>query len=316
MAALGIERTSRLGRAYSRRRNGRFVEYRLRNASRHLELLEAELVGIEVPEMRDGFALDTSRSLPQLDRLLEEMNGVIDEFGLLPGEHYGKPFLRDILPASGVDRYPSVLDFATSPEVLATTSRYAGWLVPLSDSPLPPGFRLMESSTKFDPHPDGPWRSSQLWHIDYHSTPTIYVIVAIREITEDDGPLHFIGAEASKRGAEALHYGSRRTPYRVPDALLDSVVGEEEVRRFCGPPGSVLFIDSNRCFHFGSRRPAKPRYHMQYAYISPVRNDFGDIFSSPRRYRVRPDDPPLRQLTLDRKALAAENGVRASRSPV
>src|SRR5437764_3309336 len=162
LALLGIERTSKLGRAYSGRRNRRFVDERLRNAARHFELLDAELSGASVPEMHDGWAIDTSRSLPHLDRLLAEMNAVIDECGLLPGEDYGKPFLRDILPPGGVERYPSVLDFATSPEVLATTSRYAGWLMPLSDSTLPPGPRLMESTTTHDPQPAGPWRPRHL----------------------------------------------------------------------------------------------------------------------------------------------------------
>ena len=61
----------------------------------------------------------------------------------------------------------------------------------------------MESSTDHDPTPEV-WRRSQFWHIDYHATPTIYVIVAVRDIGPDDGPLHFLGAAASRargRGA-------------------------------------------------------------------------------------------------------------------
>jgi len=316
LGLLGIKRTTRLAHAYSQHRNRHLVDTRLRDAPRHLELIDTELAGTSVPEMHDGWALDTSRSLPHLDRLLEEMNSVIEEFGLTPGETYGKPFLRDILPPGAVDRYPSALDFATSPEVLATVARYAGWLVPLSTATLPPGVRLMESSTKYDPQPDGPWRSSQLWHIDYHATPTIYVIVAIREITDDDGPFYFIGATASKRAADALRYGSEPNAYRLADATLEPLVGKDEIMHFCGPAGSVLFVDSSRCFHYGSRRPANPRYHMQYAYTSPVRNDFREVFARPKRYPVRPDDPRLRRLALDPEAELDESAVGVSRAAV
>lgn len=302
MQTLGIEPTSRLGRAYSRRRNGRHLRHRMDNADRHLALLDAEVGAQPVPEMRDGYALDTSASLPHLDALLEEMEGVIAERGLTPLPDHGKPFLRDILPADGVERHPSILDFIASPQVLATVSRYVGWVPPLSGS-LPPGVRLMESTTKFDPAPNGPWRSSQLWHLDYHATPTIYVIVAIREITPDDGPLWFLGESASRRIAEALDYGTRGAPYRVADERLDALVEEGELQRFCGPAGSVLFVDSSRCFHFGSRNPKSPRYHMQYAYVSPIRNDFGDVLRPQRRYPTSPDDPPWRRLALDQQAL-------------
>src|SRR5205085_3072608 len=91
LGLLGIKGTTRLAHAYSQHRNRHLVDTRLRDAPRHLELIDTELAGTSVPEMHDGWALDTSRSLPHLDRLLEEMNSVIEEFGLTPGETYGKP---------------------------------------------------------------------------------------------------------------------------------------------------------------------------------------------------------------------------------
>jgi hypothetical protein len=80
-----------------------------------------------------------------------------------------------------------------------------------------------------------------------------------------------------------------------------AVVGTEEVRRFCAPAGTVLFLDSNACFHFGSRRPDPPRFQLQLAYVSPCRSDFGDILRPQLRYPVLPSDPPLRRLVLDRE---------------
>ncbi len=306
MRGLGIERTSRIALARNRRRWEPQLRHRRANLERHLAELARERRNGRDPSgtlhMRDGWALDTSGTLPKLGDLLREMDGVIRERGLQPWEHHGKPFLKDILPERSWERYASILDFACSPEVLEPMARYAGFVPHLSGS-LPPGVRLMESSTTFDPQPDGPWRSSQLWHLDYHSYPTIYVIVALRDIGPDDGPLNYLGEAASRRVAGALRYRSRGAPYRVTDEVMDAHSEPSDKRRFTGPAGSVLFVDSSRCFHFGSRRPATPRYHLQYAYISPVRNDFSQVLLPQAHYPSTAADPLSRRLALDRELL-------------
>jgi Phytanoyl-CoA dioxygenase (PhyH) len=309
MALLGIERTARLGRALSARRYRASLEGRRRDLKRHLAELrrEREAAGrgaAPAIEMRDGWARDGSRSLPHLERLIEEMSSVIEQRSGRPRDFHGKPFLFDILPERAWDRYPSILDFVTTPDVLEPVSRHCGF-APCLSGDTPPGVRLMESTTAHDPQPAGPWRSSQLWHLDYHFAPTVYVIVAIREIGPEDGPLHFIGEAASRRVAEARRYGRRGSSYRISDAQLAGIVDRSEWLTFTGPAGSVLFIDSSRCFHFGSRNPRNPRYQLQYTYVSPVRNDFGDLVRPQATYPLRAEDPLSRRLALDR-AEAAE----------
>jgi hypothetical protein len=304
MALLGVERTARLGRSWNSRRYGSSLEGRREKLDRHLDQLarEREAVGrgdAEPIELRDGWARDDSRSLPNLDRVIEDMNSVIEERGGREWPFHGKPFLYDILPERAWERFPSILDFVATPEVLEPVARHCGF-VPCLSGDTPPGARLMESSTRYDPHAAGPWRSSQLCHTDYHSFPTVYVIVAVREIGPDDGPLHFIGESASRRAAAALGYNHRGAPHRVSDERLAEVIDPAETITFAGPPGSVMFIDSSRCFHFGSRNPANPRFQLQYAYISPVRNDFGDLVRDQAAYPVERDGPLSRRLALDR----------------
>jgi hypothetical protein len=308
MALLGVERTARLGRSLSARRFRSSLEERRRNLDRHLAELgrEREAAGAGAPlvELQDGWARDDARSLPHLERVLAEMDAVIEERGQRPWPFHGKPFLFDILPERAWELYGSILDFVASPEVLEPVARHCGF-VPCLSGDTPPGVRLMESSTKFDPQPEGPWRDSQFWHMDYHFFPTVYVIVAIREIGPADGPLHFVGEEASGRAADALRYHRRGSPYRVSDEEFAAHVDPSEWLTFTGPAGSVLFIDSSRCFHFGSRNPQHPRYHLQYAYVSPVRNDFGDLVRPQATYAVRNADPLSRRLALDRTATGA-----------
>jgi hypothetical protein len=304
MSLLGVNRTARIGRASNPRRFRESLAGRRRKLEDHLVELRRERQAsgrnrLEVMELTDGWARDDSHSLPGLAAVVEEMSAVIEERGGREWDFHGKPFLFDILPERAWDAYASILDFVSTPDVLEPVARHCGF-VPCLSTDTPPGVRLMESTTRFDPQAEGPWRSSQLWHTDYHAFPTIYVIVAIREIGPDDGALHFIGEAASRRVAEELRYQSRGSPYRVTDEAFAELVDPSEWIAFTAEPGGVMFLDSSRCFHFGSRNPRRPRYQLQYAYVSPVRNDFGDLVRPQARYPVDPSAPLSRRLALDR----------------
>jgi hypothetical protein len=302
MRLLGLGTTMRWANRYNRMSFGGNQRERRRLCAEELDTLLKENDG--APQhtpvvMNDGWALDTSGTLPHLNQLLKDSAEIIDQRGLRPTEDHGKPFLLSIMKDQDLEKYPSVLNFATSSQMVATVAKECGF-IPMLGNSMPPGVRLMESSTKFDPQPNGPWRSSQLWHLDYHSSPTIYVIVALRDVTPDMGPLVFLSRSDSEKVAERLEYRSRGAPYRVKDEDLNAVLDGAEVRQFTGPAGSVLFLDSNRCFHYGSRCPASPRYHMQYAYLSACRTDFGDIRRKQFTYKTGNGDSRLRRMVLQR----------------
>jgi hypothetical protein len=299
---LGLRTTGAMARRFNRG-GERFVDYRRRlYEERFDELLEANGGRPAEPiVLNDGFAFDESRSLPHLDALLADGEDLIERYagGIYELE---KAYLQDISPDSAMDTHPSLLDFVTSSEVVAAAAPAFGF-VPALPGTIPQGVRLMESSTEHDPDADGPWRGSQMYHCDYHSSPTVYVIVALRDIDPEDGPLHFIGKAASRRVIEKLGYGRRGVPYRLTDEAVYSVVDPSEVERFAVPAGTVLFIESSACFHFGSRRPAKPRFQLQYSFASPVRSDFLELWRPQRVFPVRPSDSELRRLVLDRSRL-------------
>jgi hypothetical protein len=286
---LGLRTTTALGRAFNAA-DRRHIAPRRRFFEEHRD-------GAGRDQLQDGFALDESRTLPHLDALLAAGEELIEQFA---GGRYEftKPYLQDISPESAMDTHPALLDFVTSPEVVWTAAPEFGY-VPLLPATLPEGVRLMESRTDFDPQADGPWRGSQLYHLDYHSSPTVYVIVAVRDIDPDDGPLHFLGKAASQRVADAIGYGRRGVPYRLTDEVVYEHVDPAEVHTFAAKAGTVLFLESSACMHFGSRRPAKPRYQFQYSFTSPVRNDFMELWRPRRIYPSRPDDSQLRRIVLN-----------------
>ena len=301
MQWLGINRSQRMARRYNRMRYASFAAARRAAFERHFDELIEENGAVRGPVnvIEDGLALDTSMSLPHLDRLLEDTDRVIKQNGGKKFEDVGKPYFQSILPPNALKEIPSILDFATSSEVLTTLSRYFGFVPRLSGAQ-PRGVRFMESTTKFDPDADGPPRESQLWHMDYHDKPMAYIIVALRDIGPESGPLNYLPESISQQAAKALKYGEKGSAYRVTDERMFQAIDPSLVRKFTVPRGTVLFIVSSNCFHFGSRNAVVPRYHLQLAYVSACRCDWTDIRWDHQQFPVDEKASRLRRLVLDR----------------
>ena len=200
--------------------------------------------------------------------------------------------------------------------MLQTVIDYLGFLPTLSVSQ-PLGVRLAESDARLAEPKSGSYCESQLFHCDYHDSPMVYMIVALQDVTLRSGPFSFLPASVSRRAAAALRYGRRGCPYRISDEAMYSVAGRDDLIELICPAGTVLFIDSSRCFHYGSRDAVIPRYLMMYAYVSVCRTDFGDLLrkESPTlvvddsartrraKYPVGRYDSRLRRLVLDREFL-------------
>lgn len=305
----------RIARAFNGAKNRRCVRFREEQHRRLDELVrENGPPKGALAEMRDGWAIDTSRSLPHLDRLLAESQEIIRERGGKVRGGGSREFFQQIVTDAHIARCPSILDFATSSDVLLPATRYLGFIPTLSAAK-PLGVRLAESDQRFVPDWDGKYRASQLFHCDYHDTPMVYVIVCLRDVTRESGPFSFLPISASDRARAALGYHRRGVPYRMSDDEVLSAVDRKELVEFAYPQGTVLFLDSSRCFHYGSRDCRNPRYLMMYAYVSVRRTDFTDLLrkESDRpledpatrdrrmRYPTRPGDSLLRRMILDRE---------------
>jgi len=305
MSALGVNNTTAIARAYNSLRFGKYHEYRKRRYRENFPELIKENGNPVAPvnEMKDGWVIDTSGRLPYLEELLRESAEIIDERGGEKQHLQWRPFFQDIFIEDYFPRCPSILNFATSSDVLSTVCSYLGFIPTLSYS-RPYGVRLVESWNKFDDKPDALPRESQLFHLDYHDKPMVYVIVVLREITMERGPFCFLPKSVSAKAEIGLgDYHTKKGGHRVTDEKMYAVVPESELIRLCYPAGTVLFIDSNVCFHYGSRNAVKPRHLMMFAYVSTIRTDFGDLVVKNMRYPVRKEDSRLRRMILDREYL-------------
>jgi hypothetical protein len=306
MSRLGIANTMRLAHSYNRLKFGRQDDWRRALYQTQLATLLEENDGLNRPpiEMKDGWALDTSMSLPHLDRILEDSEKIIAERSGQRRSSKGayRSYFQDVWTPADLENYPSFLDFATSSDVLAVVSHYLQ-CIPMLSTTLPSGIRFVESNAAFDDQPDKP-RDSQLYHIDYYSLPNVYILVLLRDTTPEHGPWTFLPRSVSQKARVALNYWSRQRGYRVSDEDVYAVVDQKQVIEFCYPRGTVLFIESSGCFHYGSRNSIKPRFQLMIGYTGACRTDFTEAILPHKVYPIRGTDSRLRKIVLNRNTLA------------
>lgn len=309
MALLGIGDTMSLAGAFNRRKFDRQDRLRRRLHESCRDRLFAAAGGLTRPvlEMKDGWAIDRSMSLPHLDEVLAQAEQIIAERAGRRTSDSGayRSYFQDVWDASSDPlRYPAFLDFATSPDVVATVADYLGCIPALSTT-LPSGVRFVESNRLFDDRPDTP-KDSQLYHIDYYSMPNVYVLVLLRDTTSEHGPWTFLPRSTSQRVREQLGYWKHGRGYRLTDEEVYGVVDRSEAIEFTGARGSVLFIESSGCMHFGSRNSALPRFQLMLGYTGAWRTDFTEEFMPAKTYPVVPGDSELRRLLLVKNDLSHE----------
>ena len=157
-------------------------------------------------QIKDGWAIDDSLTLPHMQAVLEQGGEIVRERGGKKHSDSQQPFLRSLLFPGDLEKYPAILDFILSSEMLAIAAHHLG-TVPVLSKTLPPGVRFMESNMALDPDAAGPFRQSQLYHLDIHDTPLVYVLLAVDDITEESGPWNFLSASTSARAA--MHSATR-----------------------------------------------------------------------------------------------------------
>ena len=159
MQRLGIDNTMTLAQAYNQRRFGRHDQWRRETYRNHLDELLEQNGPQTCPglELHDGWAIDTSMSLPHLERVLEASEAIIAERAGVRGSAAGayRSYFQDVWQPGDAEKYPAILDFATSTDVVATVSRYLQCIPALSTA-LPAGIRFVESNAAFDDQPGAP----------------------------------------------------------------------------------------------------------------------------------------------------------------
>jgi hypothetical protein len=164
----------------------------------------------------------------------------------------GKAFFSQLLTPADLALDGPFMQVALDETILKTTARYLG-VAPYLES-----VELLYSK----PIAGAPAQSQQ-WHKDRTDRRIVKVFVYINEVTRRHGPLSLLPAADSRRVPEFLfHY--------LTDEQMAQYVDLSRTVAFTGPAGTTVFIDSQTCYHLGSRCK-EPRL----AYVAYYTSGFG-----------------------------------------
>lgn len=179
-----------------------------------------------------------------------------------------KRFMMKLLDPDLVTLDSPFMRLALRPNIIATVSRYLG-MVPI----------LQFVSVYFSGESGEGLSKSQLYHCDSDDLEQVKVWVLCEEVTPETGSLTLLPAAESDLVRKATGY---RYDMALTDDQVSEVLGSRNAgRQFLGPPGTVGFIDTSRCLHFGSRftDPTMTRLIVMLQYVTPL------AFILPPKYR-------------------------------
>ena len=183
-----------------------------------------------------------------------------------------KDFLSTSLITDKLDITSPFIKLATDKKVIATVSRYMGHI------PLLAAVELWHSRYYNDKI-----LASQLWHCDWENPKSMKIFVNISDVWEENGPFTFLPADKSKIVRDAVKYTYGEPGYIINDEDMYKHITNKDIVKAIGKE-TLLFVDSCRCFHYGSRvsQGAAPRILLLIKYLSPASiNLLPDIIKKP-----------------------------------
>jgi hypothetical protein len=208
-----------------------------------------------------GFVVLPPGAFDRAGPVVSAANELIDEIGhddLMARNTKDGFMAKGFLPPAALRLDSPYMRFVLGEDVIGPISEYLG-VVPV----------LNMVDLWYSVHGADTPKSSQRWHLDSADTNQIKVWIHCSEVGPESGPLTVLDAATSDDFAERIGYDFREG-HRVPDDHVDEIAGSA-VTALEGPAGTVHFVDTSRCFHFGSRvaEGGTPRRVFVAQYLTP-----------------------------------------------
>jgi hypothetical protein len=137
--------------------------------------------------------------------------------------------------------------------------------------------------------------SSQFFHIDGESTRQVRVLFPLKEIDSDSGPMHVIFAKDSQAILERLNNSGANS---ISDRVLDDQFNDVKKTQLVGNFGDCFLIDTNRCYHYGSRPSTSSQIVKSRTLLSLTFGRYSNA-DMPFFYRNYSYNNSLKNLVLD-----------------
>jgi len=159
----------------------------------------------------------------------------------------------------------------------------------LNDKPLLTELKILVSPISAPE--DKPYEGSQLFHTDFDDQSNVKVFVFLDDVDSNSGPLQALNRDLTSRIIYASGYRQTGKSVTHSDDILPASMSHA-IQTFVGPVGSIVLIDTDACFHRGSRSCSKERrvlyatYNKRTSFRFPPLNWIGlapklNTYSSP-----------------------------------
>ena len=204
-----------------------------------------------------------------LSKAVDYSNEKIDKYiKLNKSNNNSKDYLQSVLSKNDFEASDPIIKIAMDDYFVDMASNYLG-MIPL----------IGQIHLWYSPNNSQQDEGSQFFHLDYADIKQFKVFIMLDDIDDNSGPLTFIPALNSKIISESINYKLSNEEIRVPDEIVEKYVNKDSWIKATGKKGEVLYIDTCRCMHFGSRNGIKPRRILMIQYITPF------SFTLPWKYK-------------------------------
>jgi hypothetical protein len=279
---------ARWGTDDARREDRRTRELQIadRMAQRRRMAAEFQAGGVEIPRDRGFVFADGARfsDVPPVVAAAREVFAAAKPEKRK--EKSNKQFMMKLLKQNLVTLDSPFMRLALHPDILAPVGRYLG-VVPI----------LQFVNVYFSCDSGDDLSKSQLYHCDSDDAEQVKVWVLVEDVTPETGPLTLLPAAESDLIRSTLGY---TYDLLLNDVQVSDVLGGRNVQhQFVGPSGTVGFIDTSRCFHFGSRfiDRTKSRLIVMLQYLTPLSFIIPTEYWEHARYREFGTAPGLDDLS-------------------
>lgn len=116
-----------------------------------------------------------------------------------------------------------------------------------------------------------------MYHCDREDYRQLKVFIPIDEITPNCGPTTCVDANATKLFFTHLSRQGSTTSLknRFTDDEVHTYASTDE-QAIVGKPGTLGFVDTTNCLHYGSRPAKRGKYHIVLHFVTPFSSKLRD----------------------------------------
>lgn len=294
---LSFSRMGIAGRLFVRRSDGKRLLYakmrrwlKRKDVSARTELVhKLDETGFEI-DANTGYKVFHPGRFLETKEVIQETNNLIQYVDVEQIKKRKPQLLDNILDTDRLTIDSPFVRFALQQDIITSVSRYLG-IVPILYN-IDVWYSRQSPATS----------TSQLYHCDWDDISTIKVFLYADEVGASSGPLTVVGAKQSRYVRDKLNYEYSGKRLRVSDEEIYSLISRNDEKAILGPAGTVAFVDTCQCFHYGSRvmDDTAPRVLAFFQFVTPTAFNLPLSFqaSAPLKHLATPNSTLLQRLVL------------------